>query len=372
MEISKLQTPAVILDLDKAERNVRKYCDEAAKYGKQIWPMMKTHKSIELAKLQMSAGCTGALCGTLDEAELFADAGIENIMYAYPVATDVSARRVAALAEKCSLIIRLDSEEAAKAVQAEAEKKGVRIDYTVIVDAGLHRFGIQAGDTADFVKKLEKYPNLVFRGISTHPGHVYEAQTPEEVGAYAEDEIRIAAAAAKALDDAGIAFDIVSSGSTPTFSRTVCDGTINIHHPGNYIFNDSIQMSLGTVGEEDCALYVLASVISHPAEGLYICDAGAKCLGLDRGAHGNSSVKGYGTVIGHPELTVSGLSEEVGKIHADGPTDLKIGGRIKIIPNHSCSTANLTSYYLGVRGDETDHAVKVDARSNSGLKNLIQ
>lgn len=134
-------------------------------------------------------------------------------------------------------------------------------------------------------------------------------------------------------------------------------------------YHDAIQLSTETATEQECALRVLASVISHPSERVYICDAGSKCLGLDQGAHGNTSIKGYGIVKGHPELTVAGLSEEVGKLHVYGETTLKVGDRIEIIPNHSCSSANLTNFLVGVRGDEVDHLISVDVRSNSTRKN---
>ena len=117
--------------------------------------------------------------------------------------------------------------------------------------------------------------------------------------------------------------------------------------------------------EEDCALSVLASVISRPTEDLFLCDAGSKCLGLDQGAHGNGSVRGFGRVVGHPELTVSGLSEEVGKLHVGGPTTLRVGDLIRIIPNHACSAANMTRYCMCVRGDQVERLIEVDLRSNS-------
>jgi len=133
---------------------------------------------------------------------------------------------------------------------------------------------------------------------------------------------------------------------------------------------DNIQLSNGTARESDCALSVYATIISHPSEDLFICDAGSKCLGLDLGGHGNTAIKGYGYVKGHPELTVSGLSEEVGKLRVDGPTTLRIGDKIEIIPNHSCFVANLTSYLVGCRGDKVERLIKVDMRGNSTTKNF--
>ncbi len=365
MNIYKVKTPAIILNLDAMEHNLKKYCDEANKYQKQIWPMLKTHKSTELAKLQMEYGCTGVLCGTLDEAEAMCEAGVSNIMYAYPVATDVSIKRVVELSKKCNFILRLDTLEAAEAIHKIALAEKATIHYTIIIDSGLHRFGIAPEKAAEFADAMKRYNTLVLKGISTHPGHVYGASCAADLDKYGEDESNHIRIAAEKLREAGYEPEIISSGSTPTFWKTIQDENINIYHPGNYIFHDVIQLSTETATEAECALYILASVISHPQKDLFIMDAGAKCLGLDQGAHGNGSIKGFGKVIGHPELTIYSLSEEVGKIHVDGETDLKVGDKICIIPNHACSSANLTSYFVGVRGEQTERIVKVDIRGNS-------
>ncbi len=369
MNISELYTPAVLLDLDAAENNIRKYCLAARKHGKQIWPMIKTHKCTELIRLQMEAGCTGVLCGTLDEAEASCSLGVSNIMYAYPVATETSVRRVIKLCRKAErFLIRLDSLEAAEIISRFASAEGVVIDYTIIIDSGLHRFGVSPKDAADLFTALQEYPGLHFCGISTHPGHVYAAEHPEDVVRYAFEEKAAVKTAADSLSAIGVKCEIISSGSTPTFLQTIDDPYIGVYHPGNYIFNDAIQLSTDTASEEECALTVLASVIAHPRDDLFICDAGAKCLGLDQGAHGNGSVRGFGRIIGHPELCIDSLSEEVGKIHCVSRTTLKIGDRIRIIPNHSCSTANLTGWYTGCRGDSVEKDLSVDIRGNSVSK----
>lgn len=370
MKISELYTPAILLDLDAMQDNLTRYAAEAKKYGKQIWPMLKTHKSLELAKAQVDAGATGFLCGTLDEAECLAEHGYEHLMYAYPVATDVSIGRALKLAAKCDFIIRLDDPDGAALINAAAAKAGQKIQYVIIIDCGLHRFGVKPEEAGAFAKKLAAFDHLVFRGISSHSGQVYGVSDKSGVPGCAKEECEALHTAIASLKEAGFTPEIVSTGSTPTFWESVKDPAISIFHPGNYIFNDAIQLSTETATVEQCALYVLASVVSHPREDTYICDAGTKCFGLDQGAHGNASIKGYGHVIGHPELEVNGLSEEVGKLHVHGETTLKVGDKIKIIPNHSCSSANLTSYYVGVHGDEVDHLIHVDMRSNSTTKNV--
>ena len=316
--------------------------------------------------MQASAGCGGFLCGTLDEAEQLAADGFQHLMYAYPAAAGPSIQRIIALAKQVSdFIVRLDSVEAAEALEAAAAEKAVfQVKYTVILDCGLHRFGISAEKITEFVEKFRIFPHLLWKGISTHPGHVYGAASAAEVPVYCAEEAEQIGAAVRNLKAAGLVPEIVSSGSTPTYTANIGDPVINMYHPGNYVFNDAIQISNGTAEEGNCALTVLATVISNPSEGHFICDAGAKCLGLDQGAHGNSSLTGYGRVIGHPELKVSHLSEEVGQLEAAGPTDLKIGDRIRIIPNHSCSTANLTSRMTGIRRGQTDRVILVNMRGN--------
>jgi serine racemase len=216
-----------------------------------------------------------------------------------------------------------------------------------------------------FAEELKKLKNLKLRGISSHPGHVYSSTCEADIHKYVLDECETLKEAKGILEKEGYYLEYITSGSTPTFTEAVKDLNINVYHPGNYVFLDSIQLSINKAKVKDCALTVLATIISHPSENLFICDAGAKCLGLDQGAHGNSSIIGYGTVIDHPEVIVSSLSEEVGKLKAEGETSLKVGDKIEIIPNHSCSTANLCTYYTVVDGDDVIKSIKVDARGNS-------
>lgn len=360
-----LETPTILLDKKALKKNIEKYQRMCDNEKKELWPMLKTHKSSEILKLQIEAGANGVLCGTLEEAEQCAKLGVKNIMYAYPVASTQNIKRVIELSKISNFIIRIDDLDGAMLLDKMAKEENVVINYTVIVDSGLHRFGVSLDNLLKFINKMEKFSNLNLKGISTHPGHVYGANSAKEVVKYVEDECNILKQAKQILVDAGYDIDMITSGSTPTFNDAVKDKNINILHPGNYVFNDVIQMALGAAKEDECALRVYATIISHPRENLYICDAGAKCLGLDQGAHGNSSIIGYGTVIGHPEIVVDGLSEEVGKLHVHGKTDLKVGDKIEIIPNHSCSTANLCSFYTVVKGGEVIRSIPVDVRGNS-------
>ena len=275
------------------------------------------------------------------------------------------------MAQQCEFYARIDSVDGAAQLDKMAEEYGVVVKYTIILDCGLHRFGLPCDKILPFAEQLKEFKNLQFVGISTHCGHVYGEADAAKVPQYAQQEIEAIHKAVEDLKAACFDVQMVTSGATPTFKDTVEDENINIYHPGNYIFNDRIQIANGTVTEDECSLMVYATVISNPRDGLLICDAGAKCLGLDQGAHGNSALAGHGSVVGHPELLVFSLSEEVGKIRVTGTTDVKIGDRIMIIPNHSCSSANLTDYYIFVDEDENvEKVIEVDIRGNCTVKGI--
>ncbi len=365
MKKNALHTPAILVDLDVLEANIRAFQTLCTEHGKQLWPMIKTHKSTEITRMQHEAGASGFLCGTLDECEALCRLGFENIMYAYPVAAGPSAARAAELARHGNFILRLDCADNAHELNDAARAAGVSLNYTVIIDSGLHRFGMEPEQAPAFVSQLRPLDRLVFKGISTHPGHVYGGSGATAVEAGAADEARSLAAAKHCLLEAGLECEIVSSGSTPTFSRVVGGADLTHLHPGNYVFQDMIQCSLEVVTPSACSLSVLATVISRPAPDRLIIDAGTKCFGLDQGAHGGGTLKGFGLIKGHPDLEIYGLSEEVGKVRVPAASPLKVGDRIEIIPNHACSSANLTSYYIGCRGEDVERLIPVDIRSNA-------
>jgi len=286
-------------------------------------------------------------------------------MYAYPVAGAPSIARAVELSKRCEFYLRLDNAEGAESLNLAAEKADTVINYTVIIDCGFHRFGLPPELAAPFVTVLQRFRNLRFCGISTHPGQIYALGSSELLPQVCAEERSALRTAYEQLTAAGHRPEIVSSGSTPTLEGSIADPLINMYHPGNYVLNDVIQTTIGTAKLKDCALTVYATVISHPSERLYIVDAGAKCLGLDKGAHGTNVLAGFGAVKGHPDIDVVGLSEEVGKLHANGPTEIGVGSRVEIIPNHACSAANCASYLFGCRGNSLERKIAVDMRGNS-------
>ncbi|KYO68610.1 alanine racemase [Thermovenabulum gondwanense] len=366
-EIFDLPTPAFLVDLDKLENNLRGMADLCRENKKQLWPMVKTHKSIEIAKMQADLGAKGFLVGTIDEAEKLVEHGFKEIMLAYPVASKENIERVITLAKKAHIILSFDTKEAASKVDKICEKEGLYLDYLIIIDSGLHRFGVIPEKAPELAKTLREFHHLKFKGIATHPGHVYAKTNSLEVKAVAEEEVNALRLASNLLEKEGFIVEIIATGSTPTAFYVAKDDKINVLRPGNYVFYDAIQVALGIVPEERCALTVIATIVSRPKDDLFIIDAGSKCFGLDKGAHGVFLTAGYGIVKGHPELTVESLSEEVGKIRISGNTNLKVGDKIEVIPNHACSSANMTSFLIGHRRGLIEKILPVDARGGSRI-----
>lgn len=365
MKIVDLVTPNFLVDLDILEMNIEKMAITCKAQGVTLSPMIKTHKSSAIAGLQRKYGATGFLTGTLDEADGLIQKGFENITLAYPVAGEANIARVVDLAGRTDLTICLDGGAAAMELDAALRAAGRKMKYLIIIDCGLGRFGVVPDEAPALAAELASCKALSLRGISTHPGQAYAASGPEDIAKVAREEIQALAAAKEALTAKGFSVPVVATGSTPTASLAVASGVVTVLRPGNYVFFDNIQMALGTATEADCSFTVLATVVSNPKPDILIIDAGSKCLGLDKGAHGNSLLAGFGLVKGHPELLVAALSEEVGKIRIVGPTTVTVGDKIQIIPNHACSAANMTSSLIGHRSGAVERSIPVDLRGGT-------
>ena len=377
MSVLDLPTPCVLVDLDKLEKNIRNAMDQARRHGKKLWPMVKTFKSTYIAKILRDHGADGFLCGTIDEAEVLVEHGLgKTLMLAYPVADEANLKRVVKLVESGTrLILRIDNRENAEFLNEQLRRYGISLDYVVKVDVGLHRLGVKPERVVDFVKSLEKFQNLNFVGIATHPGNAYGARNPREVEEIAKDVAKKMETAVRSLESAGYKLEIVGTGSTPTLRFDVEEPVYTHLFPGNFVYYDRMQaLVYGSAALDDCALTVLATVISKPehAEGkLAIVNVGSKYLGLDKGAHGIEVVKGYGHIVEHPKAVIVGLSEEVGEVDISEEPSVKVGEKINIIPNHSCVANNATSYLVGHRKGRVERLIRVDMRNGSRLAEVL-
>ncbi|MEM2021857.1 MAG: alanine racemase [Zestosphaera sp.] len=362
MNVLELPTPSILVDLDVLRANIRGMADLCKANNKELWPMVKTHKSSVIARMQYEAGAEGFLVGTIEEAEVLASKGFTNIMMAYPVVSPENLKRVIDLTREARVVLTLDSVETASLVNKILNKHGVSMEYLIKVDCGGRRLGVEPEKVTRLAEKLREFTYLKLRGVCTHSGHAYNVRSAEEVRQTAEDEVRALRTAVDLLKDEGYEASVVATGCTPTARYVVRSEVVNVMRPGSYVFYDAMQVALGTTTIENCALTVLATVISRPAPNRLIIDAGSKTLSADRSSRNIPILRGYGIVKEHPELTVTSLSEEVGKIEVEGRTDVGVGDKIEIIPSHACVVANNTSYLVGHRGGEVEAIIPVDAR----------
>jgi D-serine deaminase-like pyridoxal phosphate-dependent protein len=367
MHIADLPTPAVLIETSRLTRNLSRMQAMANAHGLRLRPHAKTHKSTAIAALQVQRGAVGICCAKLGEAEVFADAGILDIRLPYPL-NPVNADRVFALAERVTLSFIVDDPAIAQAWSDLAIARGRRLEVLVKVDVGFHRCGIDpdAASAPGTVRAIAAMEGLIFRGLLSHAGHGYEAKSEREVRDIAVREaemLRDLAAAAQ------VRCDEISVGATPTARFSADENGITELRPGNYAYFDRTQVGLGAATWDDCALTVLARVVSRPAADRVILDSGSKTLTND-GARGFTEMPGHGTVLRDPfvaepdpSLRIERLSEEHATVRVtEGETRLVIGDLVRVVPNHSCVVSNLVDHVWLVEADTVIERMPVAAR----------
>ena len=362
MDFDSLRTPAILIDRGKALRNLDRMQAEANARGIRLRPHSKTHKSPRVAQWQIERGAVGICCAKLGEAEVFADAGITDIRLPYPL-NPSNADRVVALSNRTQLSFIVDHPAVAKQWSEAMVRRARTIDVLVKVDVGFHRCGIDpaAGDAVEMIRGVAALPGLRLKGLLSHAGNAYHAQSEDELRAMAEDEARTMTSIADRCRKAGVTIEEISAGATPPARFSMQQKGFTEYRPGNYVYFDRTQVALGAASFDDCALTVLATVVSKPAADRVIFDSGSKTLTND-GARGFTPAPGYGVVIGHDNLLIERLSEEHATVKAtNGSTPLEPGDRIRIIPNHSCVVSNLVDQAWLV-DDENAEALPIAAR----------
>ena len=362
-DLSHVETPSLLLDYGKLAANMKRMSDFAKKHCVELRPHIKTHKSIEIAKLQLANGAVGITTAKIEEAEVMADAGIKDILIAYPISSPEKIRKVIGLLNRgVDLKISVDSLEQVKLLQKGLENTSHSLEVWIKVDSGLNRCGVEPGKAAlRLAQAILFLSRLRVGGIFTHAGHAYGAASKGEIEEIALAEARAVVESAEECEKAGIPIKVRSVGSTPTFEISGKVEGITEVRPGNAVFYDAIQVGLGVAQHDSCALTVSASVVGV-YEDRIVLDAGSKTLCLDKGAHGLDSVKGYGYIPGYPGLTIDRLSEEHGVAVFDKKPALKLNDKVRIIPNHACTVVNQFDEYTVMEGERVVDTWKVDAR----------
>jgi|tagenome__1003787_1003787.scaffolds.fasta_scaffold20965492_3 D-serine deaminase-like pyridoxal phosphate-dependent protein len=320
-------TPALLVDLDRVERNIERMQSACERRGLAFRPHIKTHKLPQIAHMQLRAGAAGVACQKLGEAEVMADAGVADIMLTFPIIGAVKASRLARLAERVRLSTVADSEVGVRGLSQALAEHGGEVDLLVECDTGFGRTGVQSpDDAADLAELAASLPGLRFAGLMTYPT---QAQTAEWI-----------ARARAALAERGLQAQRVSGGGTATAFDELEGGEVTELRAGTYVYGDRACVANGTVPLDSCAAVVRATVVSRPTAGRAILDAGSKALTSDPAA--GADVAGFGLVIEHPEAEIYRLSEEHGHVdvsRCERPP--RIGDVVSVLPNHACVVTNL-------------------------------
>ena len=359
--LSDLQTPCLVLDVDRMDRNIARLRAKLDGLGVTLRPHLKTAKSVEIARRMMNTPQGPATVSTLREAELFAEAGITDVIYAVGVTPSKLAKVIELRRGGCDLAVLLDTVEQAQAVASASREAGIIIPALIEIDCDGHRSGILPGD-ADRLRAIAAalVDGGELRGVLTHAGGSYSARG-NKLKDCADAERKAVIEAATILRKAGYACPIVSMGSTPTaHNAVVLDGVTEVR-AGVFIFFDLVMAGIGICKVEDIAISVLATVIGHQREkGWILIDAGWMAMSQDRGTSKQEVNQGYGLVCdvsGQPfdNLILADANQEHGIITVRPGSDaglpaLQIGDRVRILPNHACATGAQHQAYHVVRG----------------------
>ena len=350
----EITTPAFLVDHAVVQQNCNAMREKARRSGVAFRPHVKTHKTVEIARMQAGDSPGPITVSTLAEAEFFARHGFDDITYAVPI-SPAKLDRAARLARQIrQLNLLLDSFETLRAMQDFHAAQGVVLDVFLKVDSGYHRAGVDP-DSPESVRLGVTMANMAgvrFQGLLTHAGHSYHARNPEEIRRAANEETAALTRLRARIQQQGVSSLTRSIGSTPTASIVREFRDTEEVRPGNYVFYDVFQAGIGACTLPQCAASVLATVIgSYPQHGHLLVDAGALALSKDPGPDHIDSACGFGVVcdldLRRLPMKLAVLSQEHGKIEA-APEVLArypVGTRLRILPNHSCLTAAMYDVY---------------------------
>jgi D-serine deaminase-like pyridoxal phosphate-dependent protein len=345
MDVSQLETPVAIVDLDNLEANIaglQRYLDE---YGLVNRPHMKTHKIPEIAHMQLDAGAVGITCQKIGEAEVMAQAGIRDIFLPYNIIGQAKLERLMRLAQRTRLSVTADSEFTVRGLSAAAKGVGLEMPVLVEFDSGIGRCGVQSPqEAADLARSIARSSGLHFAGLMTYPSNDKTDPFVRETKAQLEPD--------------GLAVEWVSGGGTPNMWQAHTHLEVTEHRAGMYIYGDRYTLRSGAMQLEDCALKVITTVVSRPTADRGILDGGSKTFSSDL-----LGLEGHGLILEYPEAVIFGQSEEHG--HTDFSRCQRkpeIGERVTVIPNHCCVVSNLFERIVGVRQDQVEVIWPVAAR----------
>jgi D-serine deaminase-like pyridoxal phosphate-dependent protein len=341
-------TPCAVIDMDKVERNIARVQAQCDAAGIANRPHIKTHKSPVLARLQIDAGAKGITCQKIGEAEVMADAGIDNILISYNLIGEEKMARLGALQAKAEMTVAADNATVIAGLPHAADISGRPLSVVVECDTGRKRAGVETpAEAIALARQIAGSKGLRFAGFMMYP-----TETGWEDAQKFYDEA-LAGVRAHGLDAS-----MVSTGGSPNLKNLGKLKGATEHRPGTYIYNDRMQVAAGVASWDDCALNIYSTVVSRAAPERGILDAGSKTLTTDTGG-----LDGHGLILEHPEARIARFAEEHGFLDlARSNTRPNVGDVVRIVPNHVCVVVNMMDEVVMVRGDEILGVLPVAAR----------
>ena len=348
MELNDMDTPSVVVNLDVAEANIarfQQYCDA---HGLKVRPHIKTHKLPDLAKYQIARGAVGITCQKVSEAEaMISGGGIDDVLITYNSLGPAKTKRLRAIAQKVRLTVVADNETVVRGLSDGFKNAPSPLAVLVECNTGADRCGVATPeDAAALAEYIGAMPGLKFEGLMTYPP---VGGTPA-VLKWLERAISL-------IRSRGMEVAVISSGGSPDMWSAHEMPLATEYRAGTYVYNDRSLVARGVCRWEECALTVLATVVSVPGEHRAVIDAGSKVLTSDL-----LGLDGHGHVLGRDDLTIDQLTEEHGRIVASGPINLTVGEQVRIVPNHACVVANMLDRVEIIRGDKHIGSKPVAAR----------
>ncbi len=345
MNIDQLDTPAAIIDLDLLEENIIRLQRHLDAYRISSRPHIKTHKIPEIAHMQITAGAVGITCQKIGEAEVMAQAGIADIFIPYNIIGQSKLDRLVNLSRRVKISVTADSAFTVQGLSDAFQGTGLELPVLVEFDSGLNRCGVQSPrEAADLALLIDRLPGLRFAGLMTYPSN-------ETVGPFVS-ETRLL------LKPHGLKVDQVSGGGSPAAWHAQNYPEVTEHRAGMYVYGDLYGIKHGVSTLAQCALKILATVVSRPTSTRGVLDTGSKALSSD-----TMGLDGFGMILEYPDAVIYQLSEEHGHVQFSSPQRAPvIGERVTIIPNHVCVVSNLFNEVVGIRGDHIEVIWPVAAR----------
>ncbi len=345
MHVDDLDTPVVLIDLDRLEANIARFQAYLDQHGIANRPHIKTHKIPQIAQMQMAAGAVGVTCQKLGEAEVMADAGVDDIFLPYNILGGAKLERLVALARRVRLSVTADSSVVVAGLGAAMSGTGLELPVLIECDTGMGRCGVQTPfEALELALQIARTPGLRFGGLMTYP-------SSPVIGPFMREAVGL-------LRKRGLTVERVSGGGTATMWNAHEHPEVTEYRAGMYVYGDRYTLLAGAIRLNECAMTVLTTVVSRPTPDRGVIDGGSKTFSSDL-----LGLEGHGLILEYPDARIVHLSEEHGVVDfsqcAQKPA---IGERVRVLPNHCCVVSNLFDEVFGVRNGRVEAIWQVAAR----------